>query len=77
MAASKAWLWPDRLISSTESGELREEHNRVVNREQRLEDLLRHALVYVEDQLDDPRNKRGVVKAMAKQIRDELAKEGS
>lgn len=74
MAASKAWLWPDRLISSTESGELREEHNRVVNREERLENLLLAALVYVEDQLDDPCNKAGVVKGLATKIREEIAK---
>jgi len=32
----KAWLWPNRVISSAESARLREEHNKAV---QQIEDL--------------------------------------
>lgn len=38
-------------------------------REEELVDLLSHALVYVEDQLDDPTNKPGVVRALATKMR--------
>ena len=69
MAASRCWLWPDREISKRKSRELREEHNAMVNRCGRLEELLLQALVYVEDQLDDPCSKPGAVKKLATEIR--------
>lgn len=69
---SKFWHWPDRAIGKRESRRLREEHNREMNRAARLENLLGQALVYVEDQLDDPVNKPGVIKELATKIREEL-----
>ena len=38
---TKSWLWPDRAISKTESRELREEHNALVNSHAELIDALR------------------------------------
>lgn len=46
-----------------------------VSREQQLEGLLLEALVYVEDQLDDPCSKKGVVRNLASRIRAAVSKE--
>lgn len=69
LAVVQCWLWPDREIGRRKLRELRDEHNALVNRCHRLEKLMLDALVYVEDQLDDPCNKPGVVKKLATEIR--------
>lgn len=69
LARARCWLWPDRTIGKKESRALREEHNGLVNRGARLEDLLRQALVFVEDDLASPDFKPGTVKKLAAEIR--------
>jgi hypothetical protein len=50
---TRSWLWPDHLIRKSESGILREEHNRLVNVNADLVEALREMAANCENRQDE------------------------